>query len=126
MVDDTQTDGASSSQPAQLVVKFGALTLVLGNEDGHRKVISMGRDKTNDLVAPQKFVSRRHATIEVLRDRFVFTDLSANGTYVLPEGQEMLHIHGAKVFLEGAGVFSLGLHLEKPESLRIEYRCEPE
>lgn len=126
MDDDTRTaqDAASTAGEARLVITFGALTLGLGNGDGDKQLVSMGRDKTNELVAPQKFVSRKHATIEVLRDRFVFTDLSANGTYIQPHGQEMLHIHGAKVFLEGEGVFSLGLHLEKPEALRIEYRVE--
>ncbi|GAB7080360.1 FHA domain-containing protein [Megalodesulfovibrio paquesii] len=105
----------------QLVLRFEGQELVLGQGQGAMPTASLGRDKTNDLVAAQKFVSRQHAVVECVRDRFVFTDMSANGTYVLPQGQELLHVHGAKMFLEGAGLLSLGLHPDRPEALHVEY-----
>ncbi|MCA1945939.1 MAG: FHA domain-containing protein [Desulfovibrio sp.] len=126
MVDHSRHTTASPSPsietPIRLVLRFGEQQFVLGQQAAC--CLTMGREKGNDLVAPQKFVSRRHATIECVRDRFVFTDTSANGTYIQPAGQDMMHIQGAKVFLEGTGVFSLGLHLDQPEALRVEYALE--
>lgn len=119
------TPPTPAAEPAfRLVIRFGTQQFVLGGQDDGATCLSMGREKGNDLVAPQKFVSRRHATIERVRDRFIFTDTSANGTYIQPAGQDLLHIQGAKVFLEGRGVLSLGMHLDKPEALRIEYALE--
>jgi pSer/pThr/pTyr-binding forkhead associated (FHA) protein len=45
--------------------------------------ISLGRDKTNDIVLEDKLVSRRHAVIQKIGEEYFLEDLgSTNGTQV--------------------------------------------
>ena len=85
----------------------------------------MGRDAGCKLVVPSEWASRRHATIDVERDRFVLTDHSSNGTYVVEEGGTQQFVKREGVPLAGKGVISLGvLPDQNPEDL-IHYRYEP-
>ena len=52
-----------------------------------RPVLQMGRDDSNDIVVASLFASRLHARVEARDGQFVLTDLSSNGTFVLPGGQ---------------------------------------
>lgn len=85
----------------------------------------MGRDAGCRLVVPSEWASRRHATIDVERDRFVLTDHSSNGTYVVVEGGAQQFVKREGVPLTGKGVISLGVVPdENPDDL-IHYRYEP-
>ena len=99
-----------------------------GNEvrlDTRGGPLLMGRDAGCRLVVPSEWASRRHATIDVERDRFVLTDHSSNGTYVVVEGGAQQFVKREGVPLTGKGVISLGvLPDENPEDL-IHYRYEP-
>ena len=47
--------------------------------------LQMGRDDSNDIVVVSLFASRVHARVEARDGQFVLTDLSSNGTFVLPD-----------------------------------------
>ena len=56
-----------------------------------RPTLQMGRGDSNDIVVASLFSSRVHARIEARDGKFVLTDLSSNGTFVLlddPSGAE--------------------------------------
>jgi adenylate cyclase len=56
-----------------------------------RPILQMGRDDNNDIVVVSLFASRLHARVEARDGKFVLTDLSSNGTFVLlddPSGTE--------------------------------------
>ncbi|MCK7582597.1 MAG: FHA domain-containing protein [Chromatiales bacterium] len=53
-------------------------------------------------------VSRLHARLEHRNGRFVLTDQSANGTFVLPDGGESTYVHRDSFVLVGAGILGLG------------------
>jgi class 3 adenylate cyclase len=82
----------------------------------------MGRDAGCRLVVPSEWASRRHATIDVERDRFVLTDHSSNGTYVVEDGGTQQFVKREGVPLSGSGIISLGvLPEENPDDL-VRYR----
>jgi len=68
----------------------------------------MGRDERCDLVVKSYFASRRHAVIEMSRDRFVLTDQSSNGTFVVPESGHEIFLKRESLPLLGDGTISLG------------------
>jgi hypothetical protein len=56
-----------------------------------RPTLQMGRGDSNDIVVVSLFASRVHARVEARDGKFVLTDLSSNGTFVLlddPSGAE--------------------------------------
>ncbi len=79
----------------------------------NRDIISIGRRKDNDIVLPDRQVSRLHARIERQGDRYVLHDCgSKNGTFVnghpvvapqpLTDGDEIQIALGFKLFFVGA------------------------
>ena len=89
----------------RLVVSAGGTRLELG--EGHPS-LTIGRADQNDLVVHQPLVSRLHARIEYRNGRFMLTDLSANGTYVVPDGESGGYLHRDSQELNGAGRLGLG------------------
>lgn len=72
------------------------------------RTVSMGRDPGHELVIPDDLTSRNHASIECSHDRFMLEDHSTNGTYVLTDEGETIHLHREKFLLQGTGQMSLG------------------
>ncbi|MBW1813008.1 MAG: adenylate/guanylate cyclase domain-containing protein [Deltaproteobacteria bacterium] len=80
--------------------------------DESRPVLTLGRQKHNDLIFKGERVSRSHARIEHRKGRFVITDKSSNGTYVIFEGKKNIHLKREETQLLGKGVILLG---KKPD-----------
>ncbi len=89
--------------------------------DHEHPAVTLGRDQSNRLVVDNPKVSRLHARVEVRKDKFILIDRSTNGTYVYPEGQEMLLLHRDEVTLDGEGFFSLGQAVNPDSPLAIRY-----
>jgi adenylate cyclase len=51
-----------------------------------RPTLELGRGDSNDIVVASLFASRLHARVEARDGKFVLTDLSSNGTFVLLDG----------------------------------------
>jgi class 3 adenylate cyclase len=64
----------------ELELDCGDRTCILGVT---RPVVTLGRDARADLIFEHARVSRLHARIEQRRSRFVFVDLSTNGSQVI-------------------------------------------
>jgi len=104
----------------RLVFTAGGTRVELGEG---QPSLTIGRAEQNDLVVRQPEVSRLHARIEYRNGRFVLTDLSANGTYVAPDGGGQSYVHRDSVELTGSGTMGLG-ETVSPESLTA-VRFEP-
>lgn len=104
----------------RLVFTAGGTRLELG--EGHPS-LTIDRADQNDLVVRQPVVSRLHARIEYRNGRFVLTDLSANGTYVVADGGGSSYVHRDNQDLSGSGTLGLGEPVS-PESL-TRVRFEP-
>jgi adenylate cyclase len=88
VVDEADIGATILEAPAPVLParRLGGLELTCGEwkvrvHDAAAKVV-IGRDRDCDLVVQGAYASRRHAVIEVRRDRYVLTDQSTNGTYV--------------------------------------------
>ena len=69
--------------------------------------VSIGRGQDCDLVIPSPQASREHCRVEYNRGKFVFSDNSANGSYV-KHNQTELFFHQERIPLLGEGNISLG------------------
>jgi class 3 adenylate cyclase len=76
--------------------------------DQWRPTISIGRAPECDLVVSDRYASRRHLTIKVIRTRFYLIDHSINGTFVTFSGGEEVHVLREDLVLERSGEISLG------------------
>jgi adenylate cyclase len=76
--------------------------------DENRPVLTVGRQKHNDLILKGDRISRSHARIEHRKGRFVIIDKSSNGTYIVFEGKKKVHLKREETQLVGKGVIFLG------------------
>ena len=117
---------ASSATPAQSGTKVLVLTYrdqTLRLEPGDAAVL-LGREAGCGLVIASAWASRRHATIDVQRDRFVITDHSSNGTFVSTEDGAERFLKREMQQLADHGVISVGINAAGNPRDLIHYRCE--
>lgn len=89
-------------------------------DDRHASV-ALGRDASNDIVVADNQASRKHATIERRRDKWVLIDHSMNGTFVTIEGEGEIGLRREELILRGSGIVSFGHPAEdSPERVHFE------
>jgi hypothetical protein len=76
--------------------------------DAKSRSVSLGREAGNDVVVVDSQASRRHATIERRREKWVFIDHSTNGSFVLLAGQAAIELHREELLLHGSGEIRFG------------------
>ena len=76
--------------------------------DTKKRRLTIGRGGSCDLVVASQYSSRHHATVEAIRDRFMLTDCSANGTFVVHRDSNRLFLKRETVQLLGEGSIALG------------------
>jgi class 3 adenylate cyclase len=90
----------------------GSLVLSLGDKsvrvDQWRIGVVAGRSNECDLVVTDKFASRKHFTIRLVRTHFYLYDHSINGTFVSLESGEEVHVLRRELLLDGSGQICLG------------------
>jgi adenylate cyclase len=104
---------------ASLVLTTGLATRLELNSI--RPTVTLGRGDQNDLVVGQACVSRLHARIDYRKGRFVLTDLSTNGTYVLAKGSEVRLVRRDSHELTTSGILSLGEDISRDSPVAIKY-----
>lgn len=100
-----RTPPPAATQPASLQLVYPGGTLTLTQKE---PPVTIGRDATCRIAIPVQFASRTHARIEFRRDKFVLTDTSTNGTYVLAGGDGEVILKREDFILRGAGRIGLG------------------
>lgn len=83
----------------------------------------LGRHIDCDLTIDQKYVSRRHATIECLRGKFFLVDHSTNGSYVNENDQPYKFLRREMLQLNNYGYISLGIDPVIDSEYLIRYEC---
>ncbi len=90
----------------------GSLLVMLDEErvrvDQWRPSIVIGRSKDCDLVVTDRFSSRRHLSIRLVRTHFYLFDHSINGTFVSLESGEEIHVLRRELLLDGSGQIYVG------------------
>ncbi|NOC83034.1 adenylate/guanylate cyclase domain-containing protein [Ruegeria sp. HKCCD6428] len=123
-----------AEDPVDLTMKFashstaseGSLSVVLRYEAAIRELsegseVSLGRAEDADLVVPQPWVSRKHATVSVMNGIVVLRDHSTLGSFVrMDEGREIVARRGS-VTLIGNGAVSLGAPFAQSSESVVRY-----
>lgn len=89
--------------------------------DSHPFVL--GRDISSGLVIASTKVSREHASIEYRRNKFVFRDISTNGTYLRFKNEGEFFLKREDTALVGNGVISLGTAIDDQSDLNVKFQC---
>jgi len=90
---------------SRMMVKYHNIMIHINEE---RKKISMGRLKKNDIAIVKNHVSRLHTTIKYESGKYVLTDKSKNGTYVLIKGRKGIFVKQKTLLLSSSGIIGLG------------------
>ena len=90
--------------------------------DSERTSITFGRAIENDVVIDFESASRSHASIDLIRGRYVLSDSSTNGTYLLKQGVKAEFVRRESVPLDHYGVIGLGFNPEVEPLHHIQYR----
>jgi adenylate cyclase len=85
--------------------------------------VSMGRDATAELVITDRMASRSHGKIERRLDKFILTDHSANGTFVMVDGDKEVVLRREEFTLRGKGWICFGQSKTTATDI-LEYFCE--
>ena len=90
----------------------GSLMVTLGEEririDQWRPSVKIGRGQECDLVVNDRYASRQHLTIRLMRTRFYLIDHSSNGTFVTPQGGQEAQVLRGELLLDRSGELRLG------------------
>ena len=128
-----QTDDVTSVVPSlamgkrkgrrssRLRLKFQDREIIM---DDDRPNVAMGRAEDNDFVVKGHLISRLHARIEILRNKFVLVDESTNGTFVRADDGEAAFLRRDSMQIKGQGLIGLGKTPETGSPLTIQFRCE--
>ncbi len=86
--------------------------------------VNLGRQPHNDIVVESKAISRSHARIELKRDKFILTDQSTNGTYILNKEKKIAQIKQDETQLLGSGTISLGQEagIDSPDAIHFKIK----
>ncbi|MEM9602857.1 MAG: adenylate/guanylate cyclase domain-containing protein [Pseudomonadota bacterium] len=126
-------------QTEELTTIVTARTDVPQPVDGHRLMLhyrgrdhdlsgligafSIGRALTNDLVVTAESVSRRHVTIERVRDHFVLSDKSTNGTHLLTHEGNTMYLRREQWPMSGHGSLALGAPPDQNADHTLRFHC---
>ena len=88
-------------------------------EDG----LDIGRERQCDIVVDDEHASRRHCTIHRRHGKFILQDHSANGTYVLVEGEGEVVLQREDYVLRGRGWITFGRPRGQSNEA-LEYFCD--
>ena len=90
----------------------GSLRVTFGKKmvrlDHSNRTLTIGRGSECDLVVTEKFASRQHIRIRLLRTHFYLFDHSINGTFVTHDNGKEVQVLRGELLLEGSGQLALG------------------
>ena len=105
----------------------GSLLVKLGQQivriDQWRPSIKIGREQGCDIVVTDRYASRQHLTVRLMRTRFYLIDHSINGTFVTLQGGQEVHVLRGELPLDRSGELRVGRsHTEQPpETIAFDY-----
>lgn len=102
---DSRVDDPTARRPAALSLHYGERNLIVDAEAPH---LSIGRDPKSGLVVDDVHSSRHHCRIVFDGQSFVLTDLSTNGTTIVPVQGSPYTVKKASVTLDRPGHLFFG------------------
>jgi class 3 adenylate cyclase len=111
----------STTKAGRMDLHYGGRTF---NVAQRGSPLVIGRDASCQLVVTATKASRQHAVIEWRRGKFLLADRSTNGSFVLPDGGELIHLRREEFVLQGAGVIGLGEQPREGSAAVVRYECK--
>ncbi|MCP3688894.1 MAG: FHA domain-containing protein [Gammaproteobacteria bacterium] len=84
----------------------------------------MGRNQDCDMVVRGKLISRYHSKVEYRRGKFIITDQSTNGTFVMTHEGRAVFLRREELTLFGNGLISLGRKIDRSDENLVQFQCE--
>jgi hypothetical protein len=84
----------------------------------------IGRGASCQLAVNGKKTSRQHAAVEWRRGKFVLADRSTNGTFVWPDGGQVIHLRREEFVLQGTGLIGFGEQPREGGAAVVRYACK--
>ena len=100
--------GAQGILPATINEMFLSLGDQVFTVNAANPTCEIGRKLGTHLRVIHASTSRRHASIKLLNGKFMLTDQSTNGTYIVKKGFPTVFVHRDAVVLDGAGDIGVG------------------
>jgi len=107
--------------PVHIRLRHGAREIVLGESD---PALTLGRDAQNDVVIADRMASRMHARIERRSGKFVLTDHSSNGTFVMIDGEAPIQVRREELVLRGRGRIGFGHAVQADNEEHLAFACD--
>jgi len=85
---------------------------------------TIGRGAQRNLVVPSELASRLHGRIEFRRGKYVYVDLSTNGTFIRSQDGQETYLRREEMPLWGSGFISLGRSVTEGDPNLIRFSCE--
>ena len=92
---------------------------ILASLSENNTYTSIGRSSDSHIVVNAPSVSKQHAKIECRRGRFVFTDSSTNGSFIVKNQEPYVFVHRDTMTLDGSGDLYLGQPPEHADAAAI-------
>lgn len=83
--------------------------------------VTLGREAGCDIVVADPSASRLHGKIERRRDKFVYVDVSSNGTYVTFDGEGEIVLKREEIILRGRGRIVFGHAFRSDAEDRVDF-----
>ena len=109
----------TETRTASLVLRYHAEQREFDHEMG---TVILGRGKKADMVINDSMASREHARIEYRRGKFILTDQSTNGTYIVT-AEGPAYLRRENIILNGSGKIALGRELADATEV-VSFSCE--
>jgi class 3 adenylate cyclase len=117
----TRSDFAQATQMSLKLIYRGNIFVV----NRTRPTLQMGRDDSNDIVIVSLFASRIHARVHTREGRFMLTDLSSNGTFLMvDEHSSEVHLRREEAMLSGRGWIGLGKNATRHGDHSVRYSLQ--
>jgi class 3 adenylate cyclase len=91
--------------------------------DKNESLLSLGRSPANDMVVDQPCISRKHAVIEYVGGKFILSDKSSTGTYVVINDGAPIFLRRENFTLLGIGTIRFSLSRKTEISQIIRFSC---
>ncbi len=111
----------SQTESVSMQLHYGGRRFTVAQQ-GNSFVI--GRDASCQLLVTGTKTSRQHAVVEWRRGKFVLADRSTNGSFVLPDGGQVIHLRREEFVLHGSGLIGFGEHPREGDVAAVRYECK--
>jgi adenylate cyclase len=109
------------TETARMQIDYRGRTFTVAQQSN---LLLIGRDASCQIVVSGAKTSRQHAALEWRRGKFVLEDRSTNGSFVLPDGGQLIHLRREELVLQGSGLIGFGEQPREGGAAVVRYACK--